>query len=305
MKKADLLLTADWHLREDSPEAWVGDYPKAQKDALEFIGGIQEENDWCPVVVAGDFYDKWKVSHEFENWVMKNLPKGKILVVPGQHDLRNHNIDYMNQTAISVLRNSGRIRLLGSEPFLAGEDADVIIQGFPWGSDLRTKGRAKYEGRRVAVAHVMTYRRVTPYPGCKADQAHIIMDKLSKMDLIVTGDNHETFTVEREERLLVNPGSLMRIKADQIDHKPSVFLWYAESNSVEQVFLPQTKGDVSREHIEIEKVRDKRVEAFVKKLKGGVEIGLSFENNLKEFMDANDVKKPVRAIINELTKTGG
>jgi len=84
-------------------------------------------------------------------------------------------------------------------------------------------------------------------------------------------------------RMLVNPGSLTRTTAGQVDHKPRVYLWYAESNTVEAVYLPIESGVISRTHIDIAKDRDTRNEAFIERVNSDVEIQLSYEDNIENY----------------------
>jgi hypothetical protein len=76
-----------------------------------------------------------------------------------------------------------------------------------------------------------------------------------------------------------------------------VFLWYAETNTVKQVFLPIEEGVVSREHLVVKEERDQRIDAFIEKLGGEYSISLSFEDNLESFKQANNVEKPIMDII--------
>ncbi len=95
----------------------------------------------------------------------------------------------------------------------------------------------------------------------------------------------------------------MRMAADQIDHKPRVYLWYADDNTVEPVYLPIQKGVVSREHIEKQEKEDERMEAYKTRLKAGVKIGISFENNMKRYLHKNKVDKMVeKEIYNAMEK---
>ena len=52
----------------------------------------------------------------------------------------------------------------------------------------------------------MTYIN-PPFPGATGGNAINILKKYPQFDLIVTGDNHQSFSVEYEGRLLVNTGT--------------------------------------------------------------------------------------------------
>jgi DNA repair exonuclease SbcCD nuclease subunit len=300
MKHADAILSADWHLREDQPEAWTEDYREALGDTLDFVNELQQEHE-CPILVAGDLFDrhggslrKW-VSPGFQRWVMEHLPQN-IWCVPGQHDLPQHNINAYDKSCLAVLEEAGRIRVMLDDSLSMA--FNLHMRGFPYGAELTGPEKSERESvPLIALVHAMTFRRRKPYPGCEAPNGNALMDQMKGFDLIVTGDNHQPFTVEKDGRLLVNSGSLMRMTAAQIDHEPRVYLWDAETNTVEPVFIPQREGALSRDHIEKMNERDDRIDAFVEALEDDVEIGLCFEDNLKSFLNSNKTNKAVQDIV--------
>jgi len=89
----------------------------------------------------------------------------------------------------------------------------------------------------------------------------------------------------------------MRQSADQADFRPRVYLYYADTNEVEPVYLPLEDGVVSREHLERSEERSERINAFISKLDGEWQAGLSFEANLEEFFKHNRVRKQTKEII--------
>jgi hypothetical protein len=160
--------------------------------------------------------------------------------------------------------------------------------------------RTSGTGKKIAVAHIMTWQKKRPFPGCREDNAKKLLKRFSTYDLIVTGDNHIPFVETYQGRLLVNPGSMMRMKSDQIDHKPRVYLYFAKTNTVKPFYLPIEKGVVSRDHIDKAEDRDERIAAFVESLEDSAEISLSFEENLKKQMSKNKTSDKVKKIVWEL-----
>jgi predicted phosphodiesterase len=201
--------------------------------------------------------------------------------VYGNHDLPQHNIELANKSGIHTLVTGGHIRLLKNGHF--GETQPMVVdEGFY---------------RKIAVWHTFTYMGKEPWPGCTSPTGNKLLRKYPDFDLIVTGDNHQSFYTEMDGRLLVNPGSLTRQDADQIDFKPSVYLWFAEDNTVERVYLPIDKEAVSRQHLDKVEQRNERLEAFISKLDGEWEAGISFEENLERFKEKNKVNSKVMQII--------
>ena len=91
----------------------------------------------------------------------------------------------------------------------------------------------------------------------------------------------------------------MRMTAAQADHRPRVYLWYADTNEVEAVYLPIEAGVVSRDHIERQNERDERIDAYVTRMNTEYDVELSFSDNLQRYYAANRVHSRVKGIIEE------
>ena len=85
--------------------------------------------------------------------------------------------------------------------------------------------------------------------------------------------------------------------ADQINHKPRIYLYYASTNSVESIYIPIEESVISRQHIDVVKERDDRINAFITQLNDNWQVGLSFEENIKRIKQKNSIRKSVMDII--------
>jgi DNA repair exonuclease SbcCD nuclease subunit len=283
-KKPSVIFTSDWHLREDTPICYTGDYQKEQWDSVDFISDLQKQYN-CSVINAGDLFDHWKPSPNLLRQTIEHIPNN-FYSIYGQHDLPQHNLQLVNKCGMNVLQAADKL---------------TVLDAVHWGQKPDGIKRVDFSGTgEVLVWHVMNYVGRLPWPGCTDYSAMNILKKYSQYTTILTGDNHRTFTAEYQGRILINPGSLMRMDADQINHKPCVFLWYAEDNSIEQVFIPIEQGVISREHIERIKERNNRIDAFVSKLNTKWLAKLSFEDNMESFKKENSVRKSVMDIIYEV-----
>lgn len=280
LEKVDAILTSDWHLREDTPKCRTDDFLQTLIRKMDFVSSLQKKYD-CPVIHAGDLFHYWKASPMLISIALLHLPKN-FYTIYGQHDLPQHNRDLLSKSAWSTLYHADGIKW--------------IKEGGSWGQEPEEGFTIK--NRRIAVLHRLIWKEVRPWPGCTDPSAREILEKYPDYDLIVTGDNHKPFVEKLGNRLLVNPGSLSRQTADQIDHKPRVYLWSAESNSVSLVYIPIEEGVVTREHLESKEERDTRIQAFVERLTHeGIDSELSFEANIERFMDENKLNESVRSII--------
>jgi DNA repair exonuclease SbcCD nuclease subunit len=289
-KKATAILCGDFHLREDQPICRTDDFWKAQWGKVDYINRLSKENDDCPIIIPGDLYNHWKPSPYLLTETMKHCVH-PMLVVYGQHDLPQWNIKLADKCGLNTLQTAGKV---------------TILPGTHWGTDPDKATRIAFFLRdvddeapphRIIVWHITTYSGKLPWPGCTALTAKEILAMYPDIRLIVTGDNHRTFVDEIEGRLLVNPGSLTRQDADQADHKPCVYLWYAATNDIKIVYLPCHEGVISREHIAKKEERDARIDEFVNRLSAQWQVGMSFEQNLDEFEKTNNISKDVMSII--------
>lgn len=281
-KKADAILCSDIHLREDTPTCFTGDFQKEQWVALDVIK-IHQELHNCPVYHAGDLFHHWKPSPWLLSKTMQYIPNNFHTVL-GQHDLPQHNLDLVQKSGVWTLMEAGKVKLLHSCHY--GQTPDQMMVPL---SDI-----TKHD---ILIWHRMTYIQ-PPYPGATGGNARQVLMKYPQYKLIVTGDNHQSFSIGHDGRLLVNPGNMTRQVADQIDFQPRVALWYADTNTIEWINLPKQENVITREHIERKEARTSRIEAFIKQLNmDDWKAELSFEENLENFFVTNDVREPVKQII--------
>lgn len=297
MKKVNAILTSDWHIREDRPTCRTDNYMEAQAKKINFILNLSDQYD-CPILVAGDFGHKpyWgdrllnQIIKLFKGWGYKN-----IIVTPGQHDLPYHQLDKWREGGLGILWNSNCIKVAEEYSY----SNNVGITAFPYGKKIKEIEKLK-DTPQIALIHQMVIKSQKDklWNDQVSDSAEELLKKFPCYDLIVSGDNHQTFDVEYKGRRLVNPGSIMRMTADQINHKPCVYLWSAEDNSIEKVYLPIEENVIDKTHIDIKKDYDIRTEAFVNSLKSGqYEIGFTFKNNVEQYFKTNRTHSRVKEIV--------
>jgi len=286
-KNPDLILCADFHLRESQPICRTDDFWQAQWNKVDFIRQLQIKYN-CPVIHSGDLFEHWKPSPYLLTETIRHLPNN-FRTIYGNHDLPQHSVDLAYKCGVNTLKSAGLLEILPGCHWLAEPSKASLF--FP------------ITNTKILVWHIMTYKSKLPWPGCTDPLAAKLLKKYPEYDLIVTGHNHQSFVlriIERfKDRILVNPGSLTRHKANQIDHKPCVYLWYAENNHVEPVYLPIKQDVIIREYIDQEKQQDERMKAFISRLDDEWEIDEEekFEKNLERFAQTNQVSQPIMDIV--------
>jgi DNA repair exonuclease SbcCD nuclease subunit len=294
-KTPSAILCSDIHLREqtENPTCRTDDWWAAQWKKIDFISDLQKRYD-CPVIHAGDLFDHWKPSPHLLSNAIANLPE-QFFTIYGQHDLPQHNLELAYKSGINTLAEAGKLTIMTECHF--GQFPEV-------GSIQHIKESTKPvynldSYKKILVWHTFNFQGKPPWPGCKSLPASKLLKKYPEYALIVTGDNHQSFVEEYDGRICVNPGSMMRMTADQQDFRPSVYLWYTETNTVERIYLPIEPGVISREHIDRKQERDNRLEAFVSRLNTEWEADVSFEENVNRMMEENHTADSICEIVNK------
>jgi len=303
IKKASAILSADWHLRPDVPIGRTDDYFAAMERKVDFILALSKQHE-CPILIAGDLGNK----PQWPNWLLSwTISKFQFVsdviwppvVIAGQHDLPNHRLDLWQKSGIGVLTEARVIDLIGTKGKVEFSSCkDFVIYPFSYGIGIdhigdiikpRTQNIPK-----IAMTHQMVIENKPLWPGQEAPKGNQLLKKFPEYNLILSGDNHKPFTVEYEGRWLVNPGSMMRSTAAQIEHKPRVYLWYAETNEIGPVYLPIEQGVIERTHIDSVQERDNRFNALITRVKNDVEIKLSYPNNIENYFQKYRTEIPVK-----------
>ncbi len=293
--QADYILCSDLHLREDTPICRKDNYWEAQWRKVDWLKALKEKHN-CPILCSGDIFDNWDISPRLAAQAIRHLPE--MVAIPGQHDLPSHNIDLKEKAGIAVLEAAGAVNY----SCLTG----TLLFSFPFGSKLlEVNSEAifhKSQMRCVALIHTLVLGpKDKNIPGTTAKE---IFRQMQGYDLIVCGDNHQSFVIEENGRLLVSPGSMMRMTADQIDHKPCVYLWYAKTNTVDPVYYPIKTEVVTREHIAVKEKEDERINNFTQRLQSGKIQGISFEKNVEKYIQKNKIDKLVEQDMFEAIEKG-
>lgn len=289
-EKAQLILMSDPHLRLGAPVCRTEEeFQEAMWNKMDFIKALQVKHG-CPVLCGGDLFHHWKPSPKLLSKTMEHLP-ASFKTIAGQHDLPQHSLLNIDKSGVYTLKTANRLTLLDGAHW--GQDPE----GSSWEFHIPTRPIGSALVIKILVWHKMNYQGKKPWPGCTDPRAGGLLRKYPEYDLILTGDNHKAFMERHEGRILVNPGSLMRQTADQSEFLPRVYAWYADTNTVEPIYLPIKSGAVSRGHLEKNNERSERIHAFIEKLSGEWEAGLSFEKNIELHIQANRIRKRTKEII--------
>jgi predicted phosphodiesterase len=263
----------------------------------------------CEVILQpGDVFDSFKANDFLKQHIipfLKALNK-QFHMIYGQHDLRFHNSNKLN-TPLRVAEVSGALNILGKTYEAVGPMVDAY--GASWGEEIPEIENPEYTN--ILVIHKMIIKDEKLWEAQTGHTMAQILLRKNKFDLIVSGDNHQCFTDQHEDKWLVNMGSLMRSTIAQLDHCPSVAVYDTKTREVEVTEIPvKPSEEVFRiEEALAEKEKSEQLEAFIEKLEvpvGGTVAtvdGLDFRANLEAWISENSssVDNGVVEIIKEAT----
>jgi predicted phosphodiesterase len=304
------IMVSDTHFSHDPPRArsgekdWYGCMGRQLKELREL-----QEKYRCPVLHAGDLFDRWNSPHELVNFLMDRLPL-QLYAVCGNHDLPNHRIEDIGRSAFWTLCRAGRITpLMVNAPVGTGS---LRLWGFPAGWERmslvidprKAPGSLALD---VAVCHGYLYRRRSEAHPKAAESGKLSRWKalFAKFDAAVTGDNHATwkavFRVWKKRKVRIfNPGAMYRRDADQQEQRPVCGLLLPDGRIKVHRFdcrldvLSETGAETNNNGEGID------LAAFIAELrKNSEKSALDFRESVKRYLDSNPVPDGARRAVLE------
>jgi len=304
MSDVRAILVADVHLQAKPPVARSAepDWFAAMARPLAELGGLAEKHS-CPIFYAGDIFDRWDARPEIVNFALKYLPDG--YAIPGQHDLPYHDYQEIKRSAYWTLVKAKK--LINIPPVATCQDwPDLIIYGFPWGSQPRPAKPIKGI-LQLAIVHGFIWQQGTGYPGASVEaKVGAYRERLQGYDAAAFGDNHKGFLANVGGVAVFNCGGLMRRHTDERDYQPGVGLLHADG-SITRHYLDITE-DRFIEATEAEEVVEQVLDmsAFVTGLRElGADDALDFLLAVERFLEGNEVSDRAQEIILAACGEGG
>ena len=281
------LLAGDLHIDMNKPERRTDDYWETVQKKVNFILDLAAQEK-AVILQPGDFFNSHKANDYLKRWVIERLrlKEINILAVFGQHDLRYHSSDTKN-TPLAVLQAAGHVEILSNDPL---KYTGVDVYGASWWEEIPKL--INTQRTNILVLHKMIIKDEKLWEGQEDATMGNILLKSSGFDLILSGDNHSHFTISTKTgKHLVNCGSLLRTAIDQSDHVPTVYIYDTVKKTITPHVVPHKPFsevfDLSK--YEAEKERDEKLEAFLTRMTGEVELeGLDFIKNMDTYVSQNE-----------------
>jgi len=284
------IFIADIHTMVTTPLCRTDDFLAAQIRKYKELRQFVELYD-AKLICGGDIVHKDSLKSQTEIIGTLNLIHKHLMDmdgIAGNHDLIYRNIENIDFSIISNLINTDKYRMIANDaPLAVGDD---LIYGFSYGSKI-TAPKKKGKNKTIAVFHgLVTQESTTLFSSVVAKD---LLRDFPDYDIILTGDNHKTFTETYEGRTLINPGSLMRFTADQEEHKPCVFLYNSDTGIYKPLYFTIEQGVIDRSHIDKKQEKDDRLESLVEMVNTDFESGSSYSAIMDRYIEQNDISPKV------------
>ena len=235
-----------------------------------------------PVLCAGDIFDKWNSPAELINFILDSIPDHVIFAIPGQHDLPMHNLDELERSAYFTLVAGRAITPLSERgTTIKLVEPTVSAWGFPFSVQIKHPDVFGSKNLKIAMAHQYAWVPAACYPDAPKEAmvtAGRITEEMAGYDVVIFGDNHKGFITGNKTTTVINCGTLMRRKADEIDYRPMVGLIH-QSGKVTPYFLDTSKDIIERTDEPEPQEENPDLKAFLDDL-------VSLENTTLDFVEA-------------------
>jgi DNA repair exonuclease SbcCD nuclease subunit len=298
--KIKIAAFGDLHIRSTVPVHRKDDYYNKQFSKLRYCLSKAEKSNVKYVLFPGDVFnnygrDSYAVAYDFAKVLTEyNM---EYLAVMGQHDIRYHRTD-LTETPFHLLSKTSLLKVLGEQPYVVKER--LHFYGSSWDDEIPEV--LDKEALNILVAHKMVVGKSKIWPG-QTDfvYAKELLHNHSDYNLFVTGDNHSTFYHSSGNNILVNCGSLLRMRSDQKDHKPCFYIYNTSKQKAYKKIIPiepyEDVFDVEKaETQKLDRKKKKRDKKFAASLQ--VEFNkLSFDDLIQKKIKSKKLPERVRYYI--------
>lgn len=317
MRKSLAIATSDWHITAERPRSRLKGYQEQQYNKVEFILELARKNN-AVLLNAGDIFDRPREPRSLVAKYLKLFSKYLDDMYPhcacaGQHD----------QSFQSMNLSDTSIGLLYAADFLATVDSNFwhVMQEGPLDDheelvtqDIHCKDwgdESMFDVTGTLVAHFCVTEKPIDFIDYSLTATEFL--EKTKARTVVTGDYHKTHTKKIGDRLLINPGSIMRNASDTISREPSVFLVDIEHNEiVDQISIPVKPPEEVFDMKVIEQAQERKqnkqtlseqFEAYATRVKESSTFEIDFRGELNNLVThlkpSNEVREEITTIIGE------
>ena len=215
------LFIGDPHLTHLKPERRVDDFVATLFDKMSQAGSISHRRKLVPVI-TGDLFHRALESHLpllGQLWdILKEFPCAP-WVLNGNHGKKENFLSDFD--AIAFMEKVGTFPVIKEAGFshtFEFEAGVAHLWGVPHGFPIPKEIEAKTGFNVMVTHHDLAFKGA--YPGAA------LLHEIKGCDVVVNGHMHKTApSVLKGQTIWHNPGNIIRLSSDTVDHVPSVWEW--------------------------------------------------------------------------------
>lgn len=293
----------DTHITNKKPERRKDDYCEIQFSKLYQAMDTFIVEGCEAVIQVGDLVDSPEVSNRiiaklillFRQYTFKH--NIKFYSCWGQHDISGHSSKTLPNSPLSILEACGLLTLVhfNNISILGG---NINLYGSSFGEEVPDVDNKN--NFNILVTHRMIGDREL-YPGQELENPKAFLKKYSDFNIIACGDYHYRFLTKYEDRVILNPGALMRktISKFDLEHEPGVFT--VDTNNMEVKFHPINIRSVDEvfDLCKEEKQDNQKLLDFINNLTKKSNSNCNWKSLLCKIINEMDCNENVKLIIDE------
>ena len=294
MNEPLLIAVSDLHLSSVAPtfRSAEPDWWAAQARSLRWLKQLQKQLN-CPIVIAGDIFDKSMGDSRLVNFAADNLPFS--YAIAGNHDLPYHNIDNVQHAAYGNLIRTKSIVNIEDTVRLAVKGVSIVLHGF-WYNRPFYPLQSRTADVHIAVVHAYVWAREFGYNNVPEEcHSDYIKKQLAGYDYYIFGDNHIPFI----EGNLVNCGSFYRRIKGHDDFQPIAAVLYR--NRIELVSVPTDEDIGGSKDIDKKQMQSYDFSEFFQSLRQSESLMLDVGELLQNYLALCTVTDDVKHAVLEIT----
>lgn len=305
------LLISDTHLLWDTPCARLDDAHKTVMEKFRYVLNWAKENE-AVIVHAADFFERprsWYLLPEVVGLLRKYAVP--VHAVFGQHDQYMYSKTTRHATSLGLLNRIGLVDTL-EEPYRYAEPNAEGGTWVLWGASHGGAIPQPSEGDDYNILAIHAPIAENPlFPNHSYMDAQGFLEEHNRFDVIICGDIHRKFDLESSDgRRILNTGPMIRKEAVEYNftHTPGFYVLDTDkgAKSILWESIPCEEGDVvlSRDHIVSAEESVSVLSEFIQLVSTEFEAGVSFVDNLKAFIEKNNIPQEIVDIISEKMEKG-
>lgn len=303
----DLSVLPDIHLMERKPKIRTDKFQDTCLRKFEWCLSTSKDKGCHAMMIPGDLFDTalGVPSYEFVGKVVSlvRFYELTLVAVPGQHDLRYHTKG-TNNTPFGLLMSAGLIQV----PTIENPIELIVgnkIYGCGWGQEPELKeliNSGEDVSKDILLIHKMITKDKPLFPGQYDYMTAKAFLKKYPFRMVFSGDNHQRHWTQVKDQVLLNGGSMSRLRKDQIDYHPRLHFINTSTLSVSFMEIPIQENVLDLSKIEEEEKiqeRKSKVDDLISAIKRDNKRA-NFPNILSQVTDQVKPDKEVRDMLGDI-----